>query len=63
MCSLDQTLVVPLSEQLCDDAASSPEVNFDSIIGIAVEELRGSIVPRGDVSDTSRRQITSRIRL
>ena len=40
-------------EELSEDTPSCPQINLDSIVRIAVEELRRSVVSCGDVGDTS----------
>lgn len=48
-------LVVACTEELCENATCGPEVYLHSVVCIAVEQLRGSVVACRDVSHTSPR--------
>ena len=45
--------MVTYGKQFSKDAACSPEINFDAVVSVAVEQLRGPVVPGRDVRHTA----------
>lgn len=49
----EDILVVTSGKQFSKDAACSPEIDLDAVVSVAIQQLRGPIVPCRDVGHTA----------